>query len=219
MALVMVRFKQAWHQRVIIFLYKIRQDSVTVLSPPPAGWALLFSTHYGIDWVRQIRCSDAHLTLRQPHKMVNSLVSELYRKQSDFASDVSIPLFDAKLKVKAPGASKGSGNVIWTFPNLMLLFLNNQVSQKKKNQSPKEEPFPTLPRELRFPLKWNAHFHLTQTIPEMKPVGTPWLTHSQPRSKIQTNQLFFSWNSGGEALAGKTRQGPDTLPSFKVETS
>lgn len=45
-----------------------------------------------------------------------------------------------------------------------------------------------------------------QTIPEMKPIGTSRPTHSQPPApKLRQISIFLSWNSGGEALAGKKR--------------
>lgn len=56
---------------------------------------------------------------------------------------------------------------------------------------------------------------------EMKPIGTPRPTHSQPYvPKLRQISFFFFGTSGGDGLAGKkTVPRHKTLPSSKVETS
>lgn len=67
---------------------------------------------------------------------------------------------------------------------------------------------------LFFPSKWNAHFQLTQIIPETYPIGTQRPTHIQPNDPSTGLQewdvvsAFLSLTPQREALA-KTWRSPD----------
>lgn len=138
--------------------------------------------------------------------MVNSLVSELYRKRSNYGP--------TKLKVKSTndGAERlrehlrGEGmlselSLIWCCSSWIIkLVIKKTVTQRGTIWISTPRTLVSLEMECTFPFDanhaWDEACWYAVAYPQ-----------SASRSKIQTDQLFFSWNSGGEALAGKKKTG------------
>lgn len=144
-----------WHQRVIIFQYKIKHSLTVLVCPPPTGWALLFSTHYGIHRMHQIGYSPTKWWIPW---LVNYIGDRVIMHP---ASDVSIPLFDTKLKVKStndraenlPEHPRGERmlselSLIWCCSSWIIKLVI------KKNSHPKRNHFQLYPENSGFP--WNG---------------------------------------------------------------